>query len=255
MLRLFVKTPDRLPNQVDGTILFYNEKNEKENTNVRISITDSHALQHLRVARIRSGEPIELLDGKGTVALVEFISLEKKKAIFQMLHLEVKSRPSVNVLLACALLQGKAFEKVVCHAAQMGVTVIQPLITERVQKGKHARVTLDRLQTVAQEACKQSGNPYLPIIAEPIRLDEWLSMSSESKDVMRLVASLESNAIPIRDAFIHEAKSLHLLIGPEGDFSEQEHARIRELSWTAVRLAPYILRTEVAALVMLAQCV
>jgi 16S rRNA (uracil1498-N3)-methyltransferase len=115
-------------------------------------------------------------------------------------------------------------------------------------------VTLDRLQTVAQEACKQSGNPYLPIIAEPIRLDEWLSMSSESKDVIRLVGSLESNAIAIRKAFIHETKSLHLLIGPEGDFSEKEYARIRKLSWTGVRLAPYILRTEVAVLVMLAQC-
>ena len=91
------------------------------------------------------------------------------------------------------------------------------------------------------EACKQSGNPWLPTIREPVPLSDFLNDSSGNSS---LVASLEDTTTPWNELRLSE--SVTLFVGPEGDFSNTEYDYLRKKGVQAVSLGSNVLRTETA---------
>jgi len=133
----------------------------------------------------------------------------------------------------------------------MGVTAIQPIATQRsVVKlsGERAEKRREHWQNIVISACEQSGRAFVPQVAAPLSLPEWLALAPQK--TVRLLLS------PVATQTLHDvarpAANICLLIGAEGGLTEDEIDIALSQGFTAIRLGNRILRTETAALAALA---
>jgi 16S rRNA (uracil1498-N3)-methyltransferase len=134
-------------------------------------------------------------------------------------------------------------------AVEMGAGVLQPVMTQHVQ-GKIG--SIDRLQSNAVEAAEQCGILAIPQVREPLKLKDLLERwPSERRIIYCDEDSATQNPLPALQKIAE--KSLALLVGPEGGFSDEERQILRGLPFvTAIPLGPRILRADTAAVAALA---
>ena len=103
------------------------------------------------------------------------------------------------------------------------------------------------------EACKQSGQNWMPRVAPTQTLKEFLSHPPQVDLI--LIASLQPAARSIKEVLAEEQvkkgglpRSVMILIGPEGDFTPAEMTMAHAAGALPVTLGPIILRTETAAI-------
>ncbi len=161
--------------------------------------------------------------------------------------------PPCAVTLAAAVpAQGK-LETIVHQATELGVRTVVPLWTERcVGRFNPDRFAgrMARLQAIAIEALKQSGNPWLPAI-QPLR--RWKEMVGEFPQHERLlIATVEGPHEELRPLVQPPPRSVLLLIGPEGDFSPREAEQAARAGARRIALGPSVLRCETACVAALA---
>jgi 16S rRNA (uracil1498-N3)-methyltransferase len=134
-------------------------------------------------------------------------------------------------------------------AVEMGAGVLQPVMTQHVQ-GKIG--SIERLQANAVEASEQCGILAIPQVREPLKLKDLLERwPSERRIVYCDEDSATQNPLPALQKIAE--KSLALLVGPEGGFSDEERQILRGLPFvTAIPLGPRILRADTAAVAALA---
>jgi len=223
--------------------VYYDEETTLEGSIITLSHRESHHL--LKVRRARDGERVDVFDGKGVV-IETTLKKRSKQARLQVGSREKQARPTTNLTLAVSMLKSKAMDLLVRQATEMGVAVIQPLVTKysEVRIDKHQfQEKKERWNTIALEACKQSGNPYLPEMREPCELNKWLSRCRDDRHYW--VASLQKGAVAIVKNKV-EGNAHCVLIGPEGDFNEQEYEAINRAGFTSLSLGRYVLRSETA---------
>lgn len=157
----------------------------------------------------------------------------------------------LKIELGLALSRGDRFDLVVQKATELGVSTIYPLQTDRID----VRLNADRMnkklahwRSIAVSACEQCGRNILPVIREPLAIDQWLASIEQScKLILDPVAGN-----PIKDLQISaEKREVAILIGPEGGFSDREKQLALTEGLTGVTLGPRILRTETAPLAMI----
>jgi len=134
-------------------------------------------------------------------------------------------------------------------AVEMGAGLLQPMMTQHVQ-GKITN--LDRLQANVVEAAEQCGVLSIPTVEAPKRLKDLLERWPETR---RIIFCDEDSTTqnPLAALQGIRERSLALLVGPEGGFSDEERALLRGLDFvTAIPLGPRILRADTAAVAALA---
>ncbi|WP_269539467.1 16S rRNA (uracil(1498)-N(3))-methyltransferase [Cerasicoccus fimbriatus] len=203
--------------------------------------------RHLTKAlRARPGDAVTLFDGRGT-AWDCVLTETGRDAVVRVETELAPAKPAAQLTLAVGLLKGKALDAVIKCAVELGAAGIVPLFT------RHSEVRLDadraeskaaHWRTTAIEAAKQSGNLAAFSVATPVTLEDWLK--GDLSNATKLVASLEPGAVPILAAVREPSRPILVLIGPEGDFSAEEYARIRATGFTPVDLGPHVLRAETA---------
>lgn len=197
---------------------------------------------HLRVRRARAGDPVRLVDGRGGVGDGTLVGVPSEGTV----HVAtLRSEPAPTCRgLAVAAGDRDRFEWLVEKAAELGVTDLIPLETDRTVgvatrvRGQH----LDRLQRRAYEAIKQSGAAWAPVVHLPHTLAELVSREREG---MRWLADQEGGSPPSAPA----GDPAWTAIGPEGGFTEAERQLLRDEGWSPVRLGRHTLRFETAALI------
>jgi 16S rRNA (uracil1498-N3)-methyltransferase len=219
---------------------------------------DKAEWHHLaRVRRVREGEPVEVLNGRGSVGHARVVSGPGK------LRLELQSvtraaSPRLRVHLLVALPKGKTFPLLLHKAVELGVSAVTPLITRNVEAGAAAADRKrERWEAVLVEALKQSGNPWLPACGQPVELAR--AVQSEPGPVQRLCAALQPDSRPVwqmLETQLRPEGELQVFIGPEGDFSADEYQLLRGQGCHMASLGPLVLKVETAAslLVGLLQC-
>lgn len=209
-------------------------------------------VRHLNVLRVRPNENITLFDGKGKAHAARLSFLEKRRAEAEILHEDTTdNESSLNIMLIQSISSGDRMDFTLQKSVELGVTAIQPVISERCivrLDGERAAKRLARWQEIVISACEQSGRntvpPVLPIIGYREALDK---MPSEST---RLIMSI-NRARKLGDIH-HPSGAIVFMVGPEGGWTEQEEQQAFEAGFQAVTLGKRILRTETAALAALA---
>ncbi|HGH6804620.1 16S rRNA (uracil(1498)-N(3))-methyltransferase [Neisseria meningitidis] len=209
-------------------------------------------VRHLNVLRVRPNENITLFDGKGKAHAAQLTVLEKRRAEAEILHEDTTDNESpLNITLIQSISSGDRMDFTLQKSVELGVTAIQPVISERCivrLDGERAAKRLARWQEIVISACEQSGRntvpPVLPIIGYREALDK---MPSEST---KLIMSI-NRARKLAD-IRQPSGAIVFMVGPKGGWTEQEEQQAFEAGFQAVTLGKRILRTETAPLAALA---
>lgn len=209
-------------------------------------------VRHLNVLRVRPNENITLFDGKGKAHAAQLTVLEKRRAEAEILHEDTTDNESpLNITLIQSISSGDRMDFTLQKSVELGVTAIQPVISERCivrLDGERAAKRLARWQEIVISACEQSGRntvpPVLPIIGYREALDK---MPSEST---KLIMSI-NRARKLAD-IRQPSGAIVFMVGPEGGWTEQEEQQAFEAGFQAVTLGKRILRTETAPLAAIA---
>ncbi len=184
---------------------------------------DAHHL--FRVLRARDGEEVVLTNGAGVVSF----GVVRDGTIARVSDL-LEDPPLEPIELYLAPLKGDRSEWAVQKATELGVTLIVPLLSERVVanwKGEHALKHLRKWRAVADEACAQCRRSRDVVIADPVRVH----------DVSAHVAVCDFDGA----AALSDVRAV--AVGPEGGWGDSE--------WTSDRLrlglGELVLRAETAA--------
>ncbi|HEZ2293028.1 TPA: 16S rRNA (uracil(1498)-N(3))-methyltransferase [Neisseria meningitidis] len=209
-------------------------------------------VRHLNVLRVRPNENITLFNGKGKAHAAQLTVLEKRRAEAEILHEDTTDNESpLNITLIQSISSGERMDFTLQKSVELGVTAIQPVISERCivrLDGERAAKRLARWQEIVISACEQSGRntvpPVLPIIGYREALDK---MPSEST---KLIMSI-NRARKLGD-IRQPSGAIVFMVGPEGGWTEQEEQQAFDAGFQAVTLGKRILRTETAPLAALA---
>lgn len=208
-------------------------------------------LHHLvRVRRVRAGEGVQVLNGRGHLGRGRVVTLEGADVRIELDAVQVVDAGQPEVVLLVGMPKGKVFPSLLHRAVELGASAIVPLVTD------HSEVTsergsgkLERWQAVLVEAIKQCGNPHLPRLYEPLSVEAALELTADAK---RLVLALVADAVPLRNLAAKATQGpspIALFVGPEGDFSEKEYARFRSADCELASLGSLVLKVETAAVV------
>lgn len=191
--------------------------------------------------RVRVGDEISLIDGRGTRAAAVVGSVSHRALAFTVHERRRLRPPNPSVAVACAVPKGERLRTMIDMLSQLGVTAFVPLVCERsTVKPRHSLP--DRWRRVAIEACKQSRNPYVPEIHEPCSVQASLAGVGD-KDVIGF-ADIDGGTF---QEILPDRGALHLYVGPEGGFTDAEIALLRACGAQPVSLGSNTLRVETAA--------
>jgi 16S rRNA (uracil1498-N3)-methyltransferase len=200
----------------------------------------------VRVLRLRAGDAFVLFDPE-TATEADAKMVRDVPTIARVGEPRAAARASRrDVTLLQGLAKGDKPEQVLRAAVALGASTVTFVRTERSVAG--AELRLERLRAVMLDAARQCGRAELPRLVGLLELSEALNGS----DGMGLLLdpNAEQSLVELLRA-VAPAHPLALAIGPEGGFSDREQQRLLAAGFLPVRLAPFVLRTELAAVAAL----
>ncbi len=213
--------------------------------------------QHaLKVLRVKYGELVAVLDGAGNEFLCTVENCSRDAVTLSVSLKNFKPPPSCQITLLVAVPKGKIIESIIQKSVELGAHRIVPVLSERVVAqldGESAELKRGKWQTVAIEAIKQCGAPWLPEIEAPLTIEQFLAR--KEKFDLSLVGSLQKERRHPREVFQEFEKAdgrlpqgIGVWIGPEGDFTLDELKAIENSGAQPVSLGSLVLRVETAAI-------
>lgn len=197
------------------------------------SAETKHLFKTLRACK---GDIIGVLDGKGTYAEAEVA--DGKRIVIR--NIERRQEPDLKIHLFVAPPKRSRMDQLLRQCTEAGVWAVHPVIC-RYSVAVPEKIS-GRWSILIQEACKQSGNIFEPVLYAPVSLEAALEqikragMSSFYGAVAR-----ESKPMPLIG---NEAA---WLVGPEGGFSDGEIRQITDSGAFPLNLGSYIMRVETAS--------
>ncbi|MFA6217199.1 MAG: RsmE family RNA methyltransferase [Candidatus Omnitrophota bacterium] len=218
-----------------------------------IRITDPVLIHYLKdVLRLKTDAMLIVCNNTGLEYTCETETILPHQITLKI-HSVKNASAAVNthLTIACAIPKNARMDDIINTLTQLGVDRIIPLLSERVivkiNKQKEA-LRLKRWRRIAQNACQQSQRSTIPEISAITSFGELLDTSCEFD--LKLIPTLEGNrkkAIEIFSDFKHPRQIL-VLIGPEGDFTEQETNQAKKAGCIPVSLGNLVLRVDTAAI-------
>lgn len=214
---------------------------------VELEGPEAHHLLH--VLRAKVGDRIGLFNGQGDEAIAEIVEVRKRSAKLRINDCWTTPPEVGQLVIATALPKGDRADWLIEKATELGVTRIIPLRTERsVVEPREAK--LHRLEQVAVAACKQCGRSRLPRLDSLTPFCDVLREFSQTSTSRLLLADprAEQSLGRIFESLNDSLPTIVALIGPEGGFTDEEHAAALASGAIPVRLGANILRIETVAL-------
>ena len=212
---------------------------------VQIIFSKEESRHMARVLRKKEGDRVEVTNGKGYLFYAELIQADQKQCIARVIEVEPETALPYHLHLAVAPTKmNDRYELFLEKATEIGLHEITPVICEHSERKV---IKPERFERVLLSAMKQSLHFSLPQLNPATNLNEFLSQEFEGR---KFIAHCEENK-PRKSLknLVKPGEDVCLLIGPEGDFSEQEIALALKNGWQPVSLGPSRLRTETAAIV------
>ncbi len=215
-----------------------------------------HAAQ---VLRLKVGDQVTLFNGAGGECLGRLVQIKKSQCQVQIESFHDIDRESpLSIQLAQAVCTNEKMDWIIQKAVELGVTVIQPLQTQRSVvrlSGERAEKRQQHWQRIIISACEQCGRNAIPPLLPLLTLTGWLEQKTEEAIlpgqhnlILSPDASLRLAQLPIPVS----GECTTILVGPEGGFTTEESEAANFSGFSAIQLGKRILRTETAALAAIA---
>lgn len=208
-------------------------------------LPDEEAGHCLRVLRLTTGDKITLTDGKGSFYEAEIAAHTNKRCTVNILssslqeplwtgHLHIALAPTKNM---------DRMEWLVEKITEIGVDEISFL---NCRFSERKVIKLERIQKIVVSAIKQSLKARLPILNEMTNFADFVNRDFVGQ---KFIAHCYEQDKKILKDELNAGSDAVVLIGPEGDFSEEEVDMAMKQGFVPISLGPSRLRTETAALV------
>lgn len=215
-----------------------------------VALVGGAELHHMRdVMRLLPGAEVALFDERGAEYAGKIKSFAARHAVIEIAAAtRAQAEATAGLILAAAVIKGPRMDFLVEKAAELGATELWPVLSARGVVREVGGERLARWRRLATAAAKQSLAPRATEIAAPLTLEDLIRRLNGG----RLCVVLSAGAPPL-GAILREARqrSILLLCGPEGDFTQEELAAVRVGGFVAAGLGGRRLRSETAALAAL----
>ncbi len=206
------------------------------------SLSEEESKHAFRVLRLKVGNKIEVINGRGSFYTCEITSLDKRTC--ELTILSEKEDLVRSFYLHIAIAPTKNIDRVewfVEKCIEFGVDEISFI---KSSNSERKIIKLERIKRIAVSAMKQSQRAYFPIINELVTYKEFLpTVEQEHKLIAHLVDEDRQGlkGLPLNSTYC-------MLIGPEGDFTPEEVGLALANNFKPVTLGNYRLRTETAGI-------
>jgi len=197
----------------------------------------------IRVLRMKKGDSVRLIDGKGNLYEGKIDDADQKKCAIQILNV-VRDFENRNYRLHIAispLKNPERFEWFVEKSVEIGIDVITPLICRNTEK---PGIKPERIRNIIISAMKQSLKAQVTILNPPCLFSDFLNKKAEGL-IMLAYCNSNTERKSIVDVYKKGVPAV-IMIGPEGDFSEEETDMAVRKGIIPVHLGNSRLRTETA---------
>src|SRR3990172_4077855 len=213
-------------------------------TGKKYSLNEEESNHAIRVLRLKQGDFIHLTDGKGAIYKAEITESNHKKCMLEVIdvqreygkrdyYLHIAIAPTKNI---------SRFEWFLEKAVEIGIDEVTPIICDCSER---KILKTGRLNKIIIAAMKQSLSAYLPRMNEAINYTDFIRLGFDGQ---KFIANFSKKITRLSICYKSQNNAL-ILIGPEGDFSQNELALAVKNGYNSVGLGKNRLRTETAALV------
>ena len=213
---------------------------------VKDVLLDEDTSKHIvQVLRMKNGEQLQLTNGKGDVFTCEITDNNRKRCAVKILQTTNSKPQTANISIAISLIKNNSrFEWFLEKATEIGVSEIIPLICTRTEK---TAFKPDRLKSILISAMLQSQQCWLPVLHEPVKFDKLVVASRHQQKF--IAHCIDEEKRRLADLNSQSLNSKIILVGPEGDFTQEEVDLTLQHHFSAVTLGETRLRTETAGMV------
>ena len=232
--RLFIN-PNRLSDEIDS------------NGELILTSNESHYLS--RVMRMRSEDLLEVIDGKGhlwNAKIVEKKTIKLTNGFDKPLQVVSRESPLIGIAV---VIPKKGFENFLQMSCEIGIDIIQPLISKRSVVKECNKEKIIRYQKIIGEAVEQSERLWCPEVMHALNFPNWVNnLSSDSKIGFATTRSEHlEDCVNWLKGTSHKVNQVWVVIGPEGGWNKEEEALAFDSGFVGISIGNTILRTSTAA--------
>lgn len=198
----------------------------------------------VKVLRMSDGDEIYLTDGKGALAKGRITIADPKGCVVEIVERirNYGKRPQRLHIAVAPTKNADRIEWFVEKAVEMGIEEITPVVCDHSER---KTLNMERLEKIVVSAMKQSLKTYRPILNPPTPVRELIAHADENH---KYICHCEGDLREGLKSSYKKGDSAVVLIGPEGDFSQDEIATALRQGFRPITLGDCRLRTETAAL-------
>ena len=201
--------------------------------------------QHaVRVLRMKEGDELWLMDGRGVFYRAEISAASNHKCAYHILETLPQERTwlgHLHIAMAPTKLNDRT-EWMAEKATEVGVDEFSFL---DCQFSERKNLKTGRIDKIVVSAMKQSHKAWKPVVNDMLSFTQFVK--EERKGQKYICHCYEGERPNLFDVLKREEDAT-VMIGPEGDFSIEEVRLAESLGWKSVSLGKSRLRTETAAL-------
>lgn len=216
--------------------------------------------QLTKVLRIRPGERIIFFNNSGHDYVAEVILYSKESVRVSVLE-KIKNVRELaqKIIVHQGMIKKDFFELVLEKGTEVGVFAFRPFIVMRSVK---KNFSIERGKKIIREAAEQSGRAILPELFEPESFEHSLDAFEKNNGDVGILfhpVPAKKTIFDLQTEFHSpDIRSIHLFVGPEGGFTDEELAKAGECGIHIVSVLPTTLRSETAGMVfpaIIASCI
>jgi 16S rRNA (uracil1498-N3)-methyltransferase len=243
-----------------GPPRFFHEEEPIPGASVALSDDETaHAGQSLR---LKPGDPVELVDGRGHVARARVAVARRREFAVEVIETTFTPRADrAPLVMGIGLLKGPRFDTALEKLTELGADVLVPLAARHVEALPKGEARSERWRRLVVAAMKQSRRAWLPELREPVSPAALLAGEAFGAVwVAHLGVPAGRDVAPSRvpaggtrmgDRSPVPAAPELLAVGPEGGWSQDELELFGRHGASFISLGPNRLRGETAAIALL----
>ena len=214
-------------------------------------MTLRHAQTHylLHVLRLSEGAHLLVFDGCNGEWRAQIVAAKKSGCVIRLIEKVREQTAARDIHYAFAPLKQGRLDYMVQKAVEMGVSLLQPVVTAHTAVSK---LNVERMKANAIEAAEQCGILTLPEIQSPLKLGALLKTCAKDRTIVFCDERAETSS-PLEALEKLKRRKVMALIGPEGGFSASEREDLLSKKFVCpISLGPRVMRADTAAVAVLA---
>lgn len=221
---------------------YFFEENLPDGNELMVSEETSRHIS--QVLRMKEGGQIVVTNGKGYTLNATIVSADKKKTKVKITSKKFVEKTTPEICIGISLIKNNnRFEWFAEKVTEIGISTIIPLICRRSEKTHFKK---ERTRSILISAMLQSQQSWLPELSEPQKFPEIIN--NENYEQKFIAHCIEEDKKELKTLVQNNASKI-ILIGPEGDFTEDEIETAIQHNYLPVSLGETRLRTETAGVV------